>query len=203
MPTAALKALAEKHGVSLKTAERYWDDAKRSAKGKDIDDKYAYMMGIVKRRMEASLDLEDRILARMCVNAGYIGDYVDEASIETAAGKPVSTDSVKKGRQQGAEKRLTNPPKIAYKIFSTENPFDVEGLKYAEFKGKGIEHAAYDSKTTSLWISFSGQELHRWYWYQDVPIDVWNKFRRVSVNAIVFFNKEIRPIYDYALIEKD
>lgn len=61
MPSEALKSLAEKHGVSLSDAERYWDEALDSAKkqGKTGEDKYAYAMGIVKKRMSASLNTEE------------------------------------------------------------------------------------------------------------------------------------------------
>lgn len=205
MPTKALKSMAEKSGKSVKTAERYWDEAKKSASDSGHSDDYAYIMGIVKRRLEASvMNLESQVLARMAVTAGYIGDYVrlaeTAAPAKKAAGKTV--EGVKTAKQRGAEKKIAKPPKLAYKIFSTDNPFSVDDLKYAEFQGKGIEHAAYDAKTASLWISFSGQELYRWYWYKDVPPAAWGKFRKLRVNAIVYFNKEIRPIYDYALIEK-
>lgn len=204
MPTPALKSLAEKHGKSVKTAERYWDEAKNSASNSGHADDYAYIMGIVKRRLEAKvMDIEGAVLARLAVVAGYIGDYI--STEEAAAAKPAAgrtVEGVKTAKQRGAEKKIAKPPKLAFKIFSTDNPFGVDGMKYAEFQGKGIEHAAYDPKTASLWISFNGQSLYRWYWYKDVPPATWDQFRRLRMNAIVYFNKEIRPIHDYALIEK-
>ena len=49
MPIPALKSMAKKTGKSVSTLERYWDDAKKSSKKKGPN-KYAYMMGIVKKR---------------------------------------------------------------------------------------------------------------------------------------------------------
>lgn len=50
MPIPALKSMAKKTGKSVKTLERYWDDAKKSAKKQSPKDKYAYIMGIVQKR---------------------------------------------------------------------------------------------------------------------------------------------------------
>jgi len=53
MPAKSLNAMAKKAGVSLKTAERYWKEAKASythAKT-HVADKYAYIMGTVKKRL--------------------------------------------------------------------------------------------------------------------------------------------------------
>lgn len=46
-----LAAMAKDSGVSLPDAERYWDDAKKSAADQGRDKDYAYIMGIVKKRM--------------------------------------------------------------------------------------------------------------------------------------------------------
>jgi len=143
--------------------------------------------------------IESMIVARLCILAGFVEQ---DSFAETAAPKAVAKEKPKHAPYRGAERKINKPPKMAMKIFSTDNPFNVPGLKYAEFQGKGIEHAAYDEKTMSLWISFSGQELLRWYWYKDVLPEDWDKFRRLRMNAIVYFNKEIRPIHDYALVEK-
>lgn len=51
MPTPALAAMAKNAGVSLADAERYWDDAKKLAKDQGRANDYAYIMGIVKKRM--------------------------------------------------------------------------------------------------------------------------------------------------------
>jgi len=55
MPVKSLRKMAKDAGVSLKDAERYWKEGKKSAKEQGFeegdDDFYAYTMGIVKRRM--------------------------------------------------------------------------------------------------------------------------------------------------------
>lgn len=53
MPPAALAAMAKKAGKSIKTAEKYWKQAKESAekRGRKAKDYWAYVMGIVKRRL--------------------------------------------------------------------------------------------------------------------------------------------------------
>lgn len=53
MPIPALKSMAKKSGKKLSDLERYLEDAKEQVKG-DVKDKYAYIMGIVKKR--AGLD---------------------------------------------------------------------------------------------------------------------------------------------------
>lgn len=65
MPSKALKSMAEKHGVSLSDAERYWDEAVDSAKkqGKTGEDKYAYAMGIVRKRMAVTSYVAAEIIA--------------------------------------------------------------------------------------------------------------------------------------------
>ena len=58
MPSASLKGMAKRAGISYKKAERYWKEAKQSAKKqgihkKDDEDRYyTYVMGIVTRRMK-------------------------------------------------------------------------------------------------------------------------------------------------------
>lgn len=49
MPSDALKSLAKKSEKSLADLERYWKEAKNDVPS-DVDDKYAYIMGIVKKR---------------------------------------------------------------------------------------------------------------------------------------------------------
>lgn len=51
MPSEALKSMAEKHGVSLSDAERYWKEAKKSAAEGGHTEDWGYIMGIVKKRM--------------------------------------------------------------------------------------------------------------------------------------------------------
>lgn len=55
MPAPSLKSMAKRAGVSYEDAERYWDDSKQAALDQGFtegeDDFYAYVMGIVKRRM--------------------------------------------------------------------------------------------------------------------------------------------------------
>lgn len=140
--------------------------------------------------------LSDAILSRMCVSAGYIEDYRLPEEV-VAAAKPVG-----RAPYRGAERKLSKPPKYAYKIFTLPyGPMAADGLIYAEWENEPLDYAAYDPKTASLWISFRGQQMHRWYWYQDVPPETWAKFKRLKKNAIVFFNKTIRPVHDYALVE--
>lgn len=64
MPTEALKSMAEKHGVSMPDAERYWDEAVDSAdkQGFTGDRKYAYAMGIVKKRMGITSSVAQEII---------------------------------------------------------------------------------------------------------------------------------------------
>jgi len=50
MPTKTLKSMAKKSNKSSKDLERYWGQAKKQAKKKGVKNKYAYMMGIVKKR---------------------------------------------------------------------------------------------------------------------------------------------------------
>jgi hypothetical protein len=46
MPTPALKAMAQRYGVALATAERYWAEARRQ-----YGDDYEAVMGTVKKRL--------------------------------------------------------------------------------------------------------------------------------------------------------
>lgn len=63
MPATVLKALAKKSEKSVQDLERYWKEAKESAKDKgfteDEDRFWAYTMGIVKRRAGLSEDLQE------------------------------------------------------------------------------------------------------------------------------------------------
>ena len=64
MPVPALKSLAKKAGKSLRTLERYWEEAKKAweaLKDKHGKNKWAYIMAIVKRR--AGLSTESLLLA--------------------------------------------------------------------------------------------------------------------------------------------
>jgi Sec-independent protein translocase protein TatA len=61
--TPALDSMAKSAGVSLKDAERYWDEAKaeymktKNKKEKDLKDSdYRYIMGVVKNRMKLAKD---------------------------------------------------------------------------------------------------------------------------------------------------
>lgn len=53
MPAPVLKSLAEKHGVSLKKVEEYWEFGKKQAEEQGLqgDAVYKYAMAIVKRRL--------------------------------------------------------------------------------------------------------------------------------------------------------
>lgn len=53
MPAKQLKKMAKKAGKSFKKAEKYWNEAIAGAK-KGAKDKYAYAMGIVKKRLGLS-----------------------------------------------------------------------------------------------------------------------------------------------------
>ena len=70
MPTNSLKGMAKKAGISYKKAEKYWKEAKQSAKKQGIHKKddenryYAYVMGIVTRRMKYD-DVKDKEEAEM------------------------------------------------------------------------------------------------------------------------------------------
>lgn len=81
MPSTILKSLANKSGKALKTVEDYWDKAKKSvAKMKDQpDDKYAYMVGIVKNRL--GLESTDLVLAGMPVEL-VAGSALVEATLD-------------------------------------------------------------------------------------------------------------------------
>ena len=58
MPLPVLRKMAKESGRSLEDAEKYWDDAKEAALDQGFtegdDDFYAYVMGIVKRRLNLS-----------------------------------------------------------------------------------------------------------------------------------------------------
>lgn len=66
MPLAVLKNLSKESGISLDKLETYWKEALNSAKEKSLtgDRKYAYAMGIVKRRSGEASRLE-RIESRL------------------------------------------------------------------------------------------------------------------------------------------
>lgn len=55
MPAHALASMAKEAGVSMKKAEKYWDEAKAQAaqkfKGKKTERFWRYVMGIVKKRL--------------------------------------------------------------------------------------------------------------------------------------------------------
>lgn len=72
MPAAALKSMADKSGKSLKTLERYWKQAEKQAEKQSPDDKYAYIMGIVKKRAGISEAFEFKcdMLNENIVSAG-------------------------------------------------------------------------------------------------------------------------------------
>jgi len=60
MPAKALKTMAKKAGESLVTAEKYWREASRSydKSPEGVSDKWAYIMGTVKKRLGLeSIDL--------------------------------------------------------------------------------------------------------------------------------------------------
>lgn len=64
MPSATLKSMADKANVSIDKAESYWEAAKASAekKFKKSDPRFwAYVMGIVKRRLGLSSLKEGRL----------------------------------------------------------------------------------------------------------------------------------------------
>lgn len=83
MPTPALKSMAEKHGVSIDTAERYWKEAKKSAASSGHTDDYAYIMGIVKRRMGVSSSAAAAIVAAFMEHEGLIKETAASAGAST------------------------------------------------------------------------------------------------------------------------
>ena len=70
MPAPVLKSLADEAGKPMKDAERYWSDAIETAKGKgfkeNTDRFFAYVTGIVKRRLGLASD------SNMCKIAKYL-----------------------------------------------------------------------------------------------------------------------------------
>lgn len=84
MPSEALKSMAEKHGVSIDDAERYWKEAIDSAesKGKTGDDKYRYAMGIVRKRMTSSA-IEESATLRLAIH----GDNHEKTNYKRSSAK--------------------------------------------------------------------------------------------------------------------
>ena len=97
MPAPVLKSLADEAGKSLKDAERYWKDALESAKDRGFSENserfYAYVTGIVKRRLGLASDITNIIKIAKFISAkkdfGKLADelikikrpqHVDEAS---------------------------------------------------------------------------------------------------------------------------
>jgi hypothetical protein len=54
MPTPALKSLADKAGISMDKAEKYWEKAKQLASEEGHEEEYDYITGIVKKMMGIS-----------------------------------------------------------------------------------------------------------------------------------------------------
>ena len=64
MPAPSLRKMAKDADVPYEDAERYWREAKQSAKKQGVfkkdgeDDYYSYIMGIVKKRMGLAFRLD-------------------------------------------------------------------------------------------------------------------------------------------------
>ena len=56
MPQAYVKKLANKHNISVATAEKKWEQAKKSAKKQGHAEDYDYITGIFKKMMHESLE---------------------------------------------------------------------------------------------------------------------------------------------------
>jgi hypothetical protein len=63
MPAAVLKSFAEKSGKSIETLERYWTEAKETAREKGLDESkpefFAFVTAVVKKRAGLSESLQD------------------------------------------------------------------------------------------------------------------------------------------------
>lgn len=108
MPPAALAALAKRAGKSIKTAEKYWDQAKKSVatalkgrkkkrgKGelKKPRDKWASVMGIVKKRL--GLATEELLFVglppELLIEADVLSEDVEVKSVIVAEEKLTSLD---------------------------------------------------------------------------------------------------------------
>jgi len=94
MPSVALKSMSKEAGVSLAKAERYWKEAKEQARKESPDDFYAYVTGIVKKRM----GLESRHLLNAGVpkaildSADYGEDTFDKAMLAVAISELLKAD---------------------------------------------------------------------------------------------------------------
>lgn len=75
MPSATMKSLAKKAGKALSTVEGYWKKAIKDAASQDVDNKYAYATGIVKKR----LGLEAVDLALCGVDIFMLCECFDDA----------------------------------------------------------------------------------------------------------------------------
>lgn len=86
MPSAVLKSLAKQAGESLETAEKFWSEAKKSAKAQEgVTDEHAYAIGIVKKR----LGLENTYLALV----GFPARLLVEAEMVKISGKTAKPPS--------------------------------------------------------------------------------------------------------------
>lgn len=82
MPAPALKSLADEAGKSLADAERYWSEAKDSAKGRGFQENterfFAYVTGIVKRRLGLASDISNITKIAGYINKKAGDEWVDK-----------------------------------------------------------------------------------------------------------------------------
>ena len=84
MPASSLKGMAKKAGIPYEDVERYWREAKKSAKKQGIHKKddenryYAYVMGIVTRRMKYDDVKEAATKVTLCTLSELANDSESE-----------------------------------------------------------------------------------------------------------------------------
>ena len=71
MPTAALKSLASKAGVSMEKAERLWDKAKKAAADEGKSEDYAYITGILKKMLGLASESSESDIDFLLFESGY------------------------------------------------------------------------------------------------------------------------------------
>lgn len=89
MPQAFVKKIASKHHVSISTAEKKWEKAKKLAKDQGQENNYAYITGIFKHLMGENVNDEQIVL----YIRNKFNDYVQKHGSEWVA---VNLNKIKK-----------------------------------------------------------------------------------------------------------
>lgn len=128
MPSAYVKKLAEKHGMSIDKAEQKWEDAKKAAAKQGQADNHAYITSIFQNMMGETSMVLSRILSRLK---------------ETASAAPTFEQQIKDYSGSDQSKAFANR-------FCKEFEVDLErlGYKYASYNS-GIQTAYWFSEETN------------------------------------------------------